>query len=56
MVRLFRNELSLIIVEKIKNMKLATFPNQVVNKSQNLKSYWESVNNRWSDSAGRQPL
>ena len=51
-VRLFRNELSLIIVDKIKNMKLATFPNQVVNKSQKLKSYWESVNNRWSDSAG----
>ena len=25
-------------------MKLATFPNQVVNKSQKLKSYWESVN------------
>jgi DNA primase large subunit len=51
-VRLFRNELSLIIVDKIKNMKLATFPNQVVNKSQYLKSYWESVNKRWSDSAG----
>ena len=51
-VRLFRNELSLIIVDKIKNMRLATFPNQVVNKSQNLKSYWESVNKRWSDSAG----
>ena len=51
-VRLFRNELSLIIVDKIKNMRLVTFPNQVVNKSQKLKSYWESVNNRWSDSAG----
>ncbi len=51
-VRLFRNELSLIIVDKIKNMKLATFPNQVINKSQYLKSYWESVNKRWSDSAG----
>ena len=51
-VRLFRNELSLIIVDKIKNMKLVTFPNQVVNKSQNLKSYWESVNKRWSNSAG----
>ncbi len=43
-VRLFRNELSLLIVEKVKNMKLATFPNQVINKSQKLKSYWESVN------------
>ena len=50
-VRLFRNELSLIIVDKIKNMKLDTFPNQVVNKSQILKSYWASVNKRWSDSA-----
>lgn len=51
-VRLFRNELSLIIVDKIKNMKFTTFPNQVINKSQYLKSYWESVNKRWSDSAG----
>ena len=51
-VRLFRNELSLMIVDKIKNMKLGAFPNQVVNKSQNLKSYWESVNKRRSDSAG----
>ena len=47
-VRLFRNELSLLIVEKVKNMKLATFPNQVVNKSQKLKSYWESVNRTYN--------
>jgi DNA primase large subunit len=51
-VRLFRNELSLMIVDKIKNMKLDAFPNRVVDKSQNLKSYWESVNKSWSDSAG----
>ena len=47
-VRLFRNELSLLIVEKVKNMKLATFPNQVINKSQKLKSYWETVNRTYN--------
>jgi len=47
-VRLFRNELSLLIVEKVKNMKLATFPNQVINKSQKLKSYWESFNRTYN--------
>jgi DNA primase large subunit len=48
-VRLFRNELSLLIVEKVKNMKLATFPNQVINKSQKLKSYWESFNRTYNN-------
>jgi len=51
-VRLFRNELSLLIVEKVKNMKLATFPNQVINKSQKLKSYWESVNRTYNINYG----
>ena len=37
-VRLFRHELSLLIIDKIKNMKLITFPNQVIAKSQNLKA------------------
>ncbi len=45
-VRLFRNELSLLIIEKIKSMKLVTFPNRVLKKSQNLKMYWDSVNKR----------
>jgi DNA primase large subunit len=43
-VRLFRNELSLLIIDKIKNMKSITFPNQVLIKSQKLKSYWDSIN------------
>ncbi|MBA3749668.1 MAG: hypothetical protein H0X03_01995 [Nitrosopumilus sp.] len=47
-VRLFRNELSLLIIDKIKNMKLVEFPNQVLKKSQNLKQYWNSVNKRSS--------
>lgn len=51
-VRLFRNELSLLIVEKVKNMKLATFPNQVINKSQKLKSYWENVNRTYNINYG----
>jgi DNA primase large subunit len=45
-VRLFRNELSLLIIDKIKNMKLITFPTPVLEKSQNLKLYWDSVNKR----------
>jgi DNA primase large subunit len=45
-VRLFRHELSLLIIDKIKNMKLITFPNPVIAKSQNLKLYWDSVNKR----------
>ena len=45
-VRLFRNELSLLIIDKIKNMKSIAFPNQVLIKSQKLKSYWDSINKR----------
>ena len=45
-VRLFRNELSLLIIEKIKNMKSITFPNQVLTKSQKLKNYWDSINKK----------
>lgn len=45
-VRLFRNELSLLIIDKIKNMKSITFPKQVQIKSQKLKIYWDSVNKR----------
>ncbi len=45
-VRLFRNELSLLIFDKIKNMKLVTFPDRVLKKSQNLKIYWDSINKR----------
>ncbi|HYP42449.1 MAG TPA: hypothetical protein VEQ18_00340 [Candidatus Nitrosocosmicus sp.] len=45
-VRLFRNELSLLIIDKIKNMKPITFPKQVQIKSQKLKIYWDSVNKR----------
>jgi DNA primase large subunit len=48
-VRLFRNELSLLIVEKVKNMKLTTFPNQIINKSLKLKSYWESANKTYNN-------
>ncbi|MGN6822364.1 MAG: hypothetical protein ACTHJ7_06260 [Candidatus Nitrosocosmicus sp.] len=43
-VRLFRNELSLLILDKIKNMKLKSFPNRISGKSQILKTYWESLN------------
>jgi DNA primase large subunit len=45
-VRLFRNELSLLIIDKIKNMKLVTFPDKVLKKSQNLKIYWDSINKK----------
>ena len=45
-VRLFRNELSLLIIDKIKNMKSIAFPNQVLIKSQKLKSYWDSTNKK----------
>ncbi len=45
-VRLFRNELSLLIIDKIKNMKSIAFPNQVLIKSQKLKSYWDSINKK----------
>ncbi len=45
-VRLFRNELSLLIIDKIKNMKLVTIPNQVLAKSRNLIIYWDSLNKR----------
>ena len=47
-VRLFRNELSLLIFDKIKSMKLVTFPDRVLKKSQNLKIYWDSINKRSS--------
>ena len=36
-VRLFRNELSLLIIDKIKNMKLITFPNQVLDEISKFK-------------------
>lgn len=42
-VRLFRNELSLLIVDKVKNMKLASFPDRVSAKAQNLRAYWKSL-------------
>ncbi len=45
-VRLFRNELSLLIIDKIKNMKSITFPKQVLIKSQILKNYWDSINKK----------
>jgi DNA primase large subunit len=43
-VRLFRNELSLFIMKKIKEMKLDKFPMVISQKAQSLKDYWRSVN------------
>jgi len=49
-VRLFRNELSLVIIDKIKNMKIATFPDKVSIKSKILLSYWNSIHKKTSNS------
>jgi DNA primase large subunit len=35
-----------LIIEKIKNMKSITFPNQVLIRSQKLKNYWDSINKK----------
>ncbi|MDQ4073508.1 MAG: DNA primase, partial [Thermoproteota archaeon] len=45
-VRLFRNELSLFIIKKIKEMKLDKFPVVISQRGQALRDYWQS-NNRF---------
>lgn len=43
-VRLFRNELSLLIYNKINAMKIDVFPKQIVEKSLILKDYYNTIN------------
>ncbi len=45
-VRLFRNELSLFIIKKIKEMRLDEFPAVISQRGQAIKDYWQS-NNRF---------
>lgn len=42
-VRLFRNEISLLIYNKIKNLKIDVFPGQILEKSSIIKDYYNSI-------------